>query len=92
MFLFEKSVIGTYCNRLYDIKASHRPFSCYGGIKANSAGKNNNVTIINTKKGMLLNRFCSHKYFYCEEMQLHKLIPFKSARVIMCPAGVKMSF
>ena len=57
MFLFEKSVIGTYCNRLYDLKASHRPFSCYGGIKANSAGKNLNVTNIDTKKGMLLNYF-----------------------------------
>ena len=44
MFLFEKSVIGTYCNRLYDLKESHSPVSCYGQIKANSAGKNLNVT------------------------------------------------
>ena len=57
MFLFEKSIIGTYCNRLYDLKESHSPFSCYGRIKANSAGKNLNVTNINTKKEMLLNHF-----------------------------------
>ena len=57
MFLFEKNLIGTYCNRLYDLKESHCPFSCYGRIKANSAGKNLNVTSINTKKGMLLNLF-----------------------------------
>ena len=57
MFLFEKSLIGAYCNRLYDLKESHSPFSCYGRIKANSAGKNLNVTNINTKKGMLLNHF-----------------------------------
>ena len=55
MFLFEKSLIGAYCNRLYDLKESHRPFSCYGRIKANSAGENLNVTNINQKKGMLLN-------------------------------------
>ena len=54
MFLFEKSVIGTYCNNLYDLKESHSPFSCY---KANSAGKNLNTTNNNMKKGMLLNHF-----------------------------------
>ena len=57
MFLFEKSIIGIYCNRLYDLKESHSPFSCYGRIKANSAGKNLNVININTKKEMLLNHF-----------------------------------
>ena len=57
MFLFEKSVIGTYCNKLYDLKESHSPFSNYGRIKANSAGKNLNVTNINPKKEMLLNHF-----------------------------------
>ena len=57
MFLFERNVIGTYCNRLYDLKESHSPFSCYGRIKANSAGKNLNVTNVYTKKGMLLNHF-----------------------------------
>ena len=57
MFLLEKSEIGTYGNRLYDLKESHRPFSCYGRVKANSAGKNLNATNINTKKGMLLNHF-----------------------------------
>ena len=57
MFLFEKSVIGVYCKRLYDLKKSHSPFSCYGRIKANSAGKNLNVSNVNTKKGMLLNHF-----------------------------------
>ena len=57
MLLFEKSVIGAYCNMLYDLKESHSLFSCYGRIKANSAGKNLNVTNINTKKEMLLNDF-----------------------------------
>ena len=57
MFLFEKSVIGIYCNKLYDLKESHSPFSYYGRIKANSAGKNLNITNINPKKEMLLNHF-----------------------------------
>ena len=57
MFLLEKSVIGTYCNRVYDLKESHSLFSCHGQIKANSAGKNLNVTNINSKKRMLLNHF-----------------------------------
>ena len=57
MFLFEKSVIGIYYNRLYDLKESHSHFSCYGRIKANSAGKILNVTNIYTKKGILLNHF-----------------------------------
>ena len=55
MLLLEKSEIGTYCNRLYDLKESHSPFSYFGRNKANSAGKNLNVTNINPKKGMLLN-------------------------------------
>ena len=49
--MFEKSLIGAHCNRLYDLKERHSPFSCYGRIKANSAGKNLNVTNINTKTG-----------------------------------------
>ena len=51
MFLFEKSLIGAYCNRLYDLGQKHGPFSCYNQIKANSAGENLNVTNINTKAG-----------------------------------------
>ena len=51
MFLFEKSLIGAYCNRLYDLKEKQDSFSCYGRIKANSAGKILNVTNINTKMG-----------------------------------------
>ena len=57
MCWLEKTVISTYCNRLYDLKESHSPFSCYGRIKANSADKNLNVTNINPKKGMLQNYF-----------------------------------
>ena len=73
MFLFEKSVIGTYCNRLYDLKESHSPFSCYGRIKANSAGKNLNVTNINTKKEILLNHFVVSLINVCtvKPVQLH---------------------
>ena len=51
MFLLEKSLIGTYCNRLYDLWKRHGPFSCYGQIIANSAGKNINVTNVTTKAG-----------------------------------------
>ena len=51
MLLFEKSLIGTYCNRLYNLKEKQDPFSCQGRIKANSADKNLNVTSINTKAG-----------------------------------------
>ena len=57
MILFEKSVIGIYCFRLNDLKESHSPFSCYGRIRANSAGKNFNVTNINPKKRMLPHHF-----------------------------------
>ena len=51
MFLFEKGVIGAYCNRLYDLKERQEFFSCYDRIQAISAGKNLNVTNINTKAG-----------------------------------------
>ena len=57
MFLFKKSLIGTYCNRLYNLKERQGPFSCSGRINTNSAGKNLDVTNTNTKKGMLLNHF-----------------------------------
>ena len=81
MFLLEKSVIGTYCNRLYDLKESHSPFLCYGQIQANSAGKNLNVTNINPKKGMLLNHFVVAFINVCTTklVQLQQLIPLKSA-------------
>ena len=52
MFLFEKSLIGAYCNRLYDVVESHGPFLCNGRIKANSAGKNLELTNTNTKAGL----------------------------------------
>ena len=58
MFLFEKSVIGAYCNRLYDFKEKQGPVSCQGQNKANSAGKNLNVTNINTKAGPPNHRTC----------------------------------
>ena len=51
MFLFEKSLMGAYCKRLYDLKERYGPVLCYGRIKANSADKNLNVTNINTKAG-----------------------------------------
>ena len=51
MLLFEKSLIGVYCNRLYDLEQRYGLFPCYGQIKANSAGKNLNVTNINMKAG-----------------------------------------
>ena len=53
MFLFEKSLIGAHCNKLYDLGQRHGPFSCYGRIKANSADENLNVTNINTIAGPL---------------------------------------
>ena len=57
MYLFEKSLIGAYCNRLYDLKERQDSFLCYGRINANSAGKNLNVTNINSKTVMLLKHF-----------------------------------
>ena len=71
--MFEKRLIGTYCNMLYDLKKSHSPFSCYGQIKANSAGKNLDFTKINTKKGMLLNYFAVALINFCtvKLAQLH---------------------
>ena len=50
MFLFEKTVIGVYRNRLYGLK-ERLPFHDMATLKANSAGKNLNVTNINTKAG-----------------------------------------
>ena len=66
MLLFVKSLIGTYCNRLYDSKERQDLFSCKGRFKANSAGKNLNVTNItrNTKAGPS-NRQTAH-FFNCQ--------------------------
>ena len=67
MFLFEKSVIGAYCNWLYDLGERHGSFSFYGPIKANSAGKNRNVTNINTKAGPPNRQIClpiNSSFFY----------------------------
>ena len=61
---FHKGVDGLKSLGTPDLKESHSPFSCYGRIKANSAGKNLNVTNINTKKGMLLNHFIN--VLYCK--------------------------
>ena len=49
MFLFEKSLIGIYCNRLYALGERLALSSCYGRIQENSGGKNFNVTNINLK-------------------------------------------
>ena len=51
MFLFEKRLIGASCNMLYDLMERHGSFLCYGRIKANSTGKNFNITNINSKTG-----------------------------------------
>ena len=53
MCLFKKSLLGANCNRLYDfdiaIGKKYVPFSCYGRIKENSAGKCLNIANTNTK-------------------------------------------
>ena len=58
MFLFEKSLIGAYGNRLYDLGKRHGPFTCYGLNKANTAGKDVIVTNVNTKAGPPNRRIC----------------------------------
>ena len=58
MFYFEKSLIGAYYNRLYDLGQRHGPFSCYDRIKANSTSENLNVTNINTKAGPPNRQIC----------------------------------
>ena len=50
MFLFEKSTIGAYCNRLYDLEERHGSFSRYGRIKENSVAKDVNATNVDTKE------------------------------------------
>ena len=50
-FLFEKSLIGTCCNRLNDLGERHGHILGYGRIKANSACKNLIVTNTNVKAG-----------------------------------------
>ena len=57
MFLFEKSLRGAYSNRLYDLGQRHGPL-CYGRIKANSVGKNLDVTTIDTKAGPPNRQIC----------------------------------
>ena len=47
--MLEKSLIGAFCNRLYNFGERQGPFSCYGGIKANSAAKELNVRNVNTR-------------------------------------------
>ena len=49
-FLFENSLIGAYCNRLYDFGERHGSFLRYDGSKANSAAKELDVTNVNTKE------------------------------------------
>ena len=58
MLLFEKSLIGAYCNRLYELKNRQDPFSCYERIKANSADEILNITNTNTKAGPPNRRTC----------------------------------
>ena len=47
--MFKKSLIGAYCNRLYDFAERQFSFSRCGRIKANTAFKELNVTIVDTK-------------------------------------------
>ena len=51
MFLFEKSSIGAYCNKLYDLKKAIAPFHAMAELKQIVQEKNLNVTNINTKAG-----------------------------------------
>ena len=39
MFLFEKSLIGAYCNRLYDLKKASAPFHAKGELKQTALAK-----------------------------------------------------
>ena len=39
MFLFEKSVIGVYCNRLYDLKERQRHFHAKAKLKQTALAK-----------------------------------------------------
>ena len=73
MLLFEKSLIGAYSNRLYGLGQRYDPFSCYGRIKANGAGKNLNVTNINTKAGPPNRQICLplNSSFLYESKRLH---------------------
>ena len=80
MFLFEKSLIGTCCKRLYDLKERQDPFSCYGQIKANSAGKNLNDANTNTKAGTPHHRTC---------LPLNSSFPYESKR---SPFGLRHQF
>ena len=47
MFLFEKILIGAYCNSLYDLGQRHGPFHAVAELKQNTPGKNLNVTVTN---------------------------------------------
>ena len=50
--MLKKNLIGAYRIRLYDLGERHGPFSCYGRIKANSTGKDIDVTNIYVKAGL----------------------------------------
>ena len=75
MFLFEKSLIGVYSNKLNDLKEWQDPFLCYGRIKANSAGKNPNVTNTYTKAGSP-NRRTAHFFMSQNDHHLGDVINF----------------
>ena len=51
MFLLEKSFIGAYCNRLYDLKERHGSFYAKAELKQTAQAKILNVANINTKVG-----------------------------------------
>ena len=67
MLLFEKSLVGTYCNRLYNLKESHSPFSCFGQIKQIAQAKILMSQILIRKRECYSSfHCCSHECLYCE--------------------------
>ena len=71
--MFEKSLVRAYCNRLLDLKERYGTFSCYDRLKANSVGKNLNVTKINTKAGPPNREICLAliAHFFSESKRPH---------------------
>ena len=67
MFLLEKSVIGTYYNRLYDLKERQDPFHAKAELKQ-IAQEKILVPQILVQKGTVTKSFrcCSHKCLYGE--------------------------
>ena len=68
MFLFEKSLIGAYCNRLYDLKKGSAPFHAKAKLKQTAQAKILVSPILIRKRAHQIVQHAYHQtaHFFCE--------------------------